>query len=203
MKKLISSLVFSLTLCLAANLGFSQQDGGAGGAGDGFGGGGGAPGSGRDPGQGGRIGGAEDIVDNRAATATGENNRTLEAPQQNQANNMNFLNALFGGNLGNQNVNQNTPLRGRGIRAPLRLGFKFDGMPLDTGLSNLNARIVRIPRFKDSKITGVLQQKTLLLVGEVASLEEASLAVRIARFEPGVDQVKSLLTVAGQPAAGQ
>lgn len=192
MKRLLCTLsiiaLFSLTADFA-----SAQAGGGGGAGGGQGEGGFTGGDGQFGAD--RISGSEGFDDIRAQTGTGENNRTLGGGQ-NQANNMNFLNALFGGNVGNQNVNQNQALRGRGIRAPFRLGFKFDGMAIDSGIKNLNSRIVRLPKFKNSKITGVLQEKTLLLVGEVATQEEASLAVRIARFEPGVDQVKSLLTVA-------
>ena len=189
MRKLVTTSLFCLAVAAMSQTGIAQDLGGGGG-----GGGGGQQGSrqveggfeGRE-----RATTREDIVDTRNETE----NITLGG-SEGAANNFNFLNTLFGGNVGNQNVNQNQAIRGRGIRAPFRLGFKFDGMPLDVGIKNLNARIVRLPKFKNSKITGVLQQKTLLLVGEVASQQEASLAVRIARFEPGVDQVKSLLTVA-------
>lgn len=193
--RILTVSIFSLAIGLMSQTGYSQGGGGGGGGGVGSGAEGGGFGGGDGAFGAGRVSGREDIQDNRSATNTGENNITLGGGQG-AANNMNFLNALFSGNAGNQNVNQNTPLKGRGIRAPLRLGFKFDGQSLDAGLKKLNARIVRIPRFKNSKITGVLRDKTLHLIGEVSSPEEASLAARIARFEPGVDQVKNLLTVA-------
>ena len=144
---------------------------------------------------GGRVSGREGIQDNRSQTNTGENNITLGGGDNAGANNMGFLQSLFSAQAAGPNVNQTQSLRGRGIRAPLRLGFKFEGQSMEVALKKLNARIVRIPRFKDSRITAVIQQKTLHLIGEVASREEASLAERIAGFEPGVDQVKNLLKV--------
>lgn len=200
MRKALSTFTFAMAMFALTSMA-SAQGGGGGGGGGGVGSGAQGGGFGGGDGQFGasRPTSRDDIAaaDTRAATGRGDNNLTLGGGQGAQ-NNMNFLNALFGGNAGNQNVNQNQALKGRGIRAPFRLGFKFDGMSVDAGLKKLNARIVRIPKFKNSKITGVLQEKTLLLVGEVATPEEVSLAVRIARFEPGVDQVKSLLTVANQ-----
>lgn len=195
MKRLIGFSVL-LTICLLSHeYSYGQTGGGTGtGGGAGLGNFQGADGTfGAD-----RVTRREDIQDNRAATNTGENNFTLGGGQAAQ-NNMSFLNALFGGGANNQANNQNTPLRGRGVRAPYRIGFKFAGASEVTGLNKLNARIVKIPKFKNSKIRGVIQDRTLLLVGEVASPEEVSLAVRIARFEPGVDQVKSLLTIAKKP----
>jgi hypothetical protein len=142
-----------------------------------------------------RVSSREDIVDSRTATNTGENNTSLGGDQAN-ANNMNFLNSLFSGaGAANQNASQNSALKGRGIRAPLRLGFQFSSTSVTTGQKALGARILRIPRFKDKKIIAVVQGKTLILNGEVGSMEEASLAGRIARFEPGIDQVKNLLKV--------
>lgn len=167
----------------------SAQGGGGGGGGQNAGGFAGADGQFG----GNRVTSPDEIQDNRAAAATGENNRALGAGQGGQ-NNMNFLNALFGGGVNNQTT-QSTPLRGRSVRAPFRLGFKFEGADLEQGLKKLNARIVRLPRFKDQEITGVLQKKTLLLIGEVSTQEEADLAGRIARFEPGVEEVKNLLSV--------
>ncbi|MEC9093749.1 MAG: BON domain-containing protein [Planctomycetota bacterium] len=190
MNRIVSVFAFLMVFCGLINLGFSQGGQGGGGDGGGFSGGDGQFG-------GGRVSGREEIQDNRAATNTGDNNTTLGGGDGGGANNMNFLNSLFGGRAANQNVNQDSAVKGRGIRAPFRLGFKFDGMSVDKGVQQLNARIVRIPKFRDSKITGVLQGKTLVLVGEVASREEASLAERIARFEPGVDQVKSQLKIVG------
>ena len=202
MRKALSIITFTMAMIAFSNLATAQVGGGGGGGGSGTGGvGAGADGGGFGGGDGqfgaSRPGSRDDIAanDSRSATNTGQNNLTL-GDGQGAANNMGFLNALFGGNAGNQNVNQNQAIKGRGIRAPLRLGFKFEGKSVDSGMKKLNARIVRLPKFKNSKITGVLQEKTLLLVGEVASPEEVALAVRIARFEPGVDQVKSLLTVA-------
>lgn len=183
--------IFCLSALLAGDTFAQGQAGGpAGGAGQGgFQGGDGQFGAER-------VTSADAFEDNRNVASSGDQNFTLGGGQA-QANNMNFLNALFGGGA-NNNVNQNTPLRGRSVRAPFRLGFKFEGATVEQGLQKLNARILRLPRFKDKNITAVLQEKTLLLVGEVASQEESALAARIAGFEPGVDQVKNLLAVAKQ-----
>ncbi len=157
------------------------------------------------PGQGGPQGGVEiarpdtaaDIVDSRGATGEGENNNTLGGGRA-AANDLNFIQALFGGNAGNNNANQNQAIRGRGVRAPFRLGFKFESLSRADGLKNLNARLVRLPRFSGQNITAILKDKKLILIGEVASEEEKNLAARVSRFEPGVDDVTNLLTVARQ-----
>lgn len=156
------------------------------------------------PGQGGPQGGVEiarpdtasDIVDSRGATGAGENNNTLGGGGP-AANDLNFIQSLLGGNAGNNNnVNQNQAIRGRGVRAPFRLGFKFESLSKADGLKNLNARLVRLPRFSGQNVTAILKDKQLILIGEVESEETKNLAARVSRFEPGVDNVTNLLTVA-------
>lgn len=159
------------------------------------------------PGQGGPQGGVEvarpdtasDIVDSRGATGSGENNNTLGGGGP-AANDLNFIQSLLGGNAGNNNVNQNQAIRGRGVRAPFRLGFKFESLSKADGLKNLNARLLRLPRFSGQNITAILKDKQLILIGEVESEEAKNLAARVSRFEPGVDDVTNLLTVARETA---
>ena len=87
------------------------------------------------------------------------------------------------------------------LRTVVRVGFEVPALPARTDVSSaLVARLENSPRIRtESPVSVVMQGRTLVLRGAVASEHDRVLAGLLARLEPGVDQVENQLSVA-QPA---
>ena len=103
--------------------------------------------------------------------------------------------AARGQNRGNQPTG---PTQSRVIRTKLSVGFQYARIPSRVATRDLEAQLAKLVADGVTKLGNVSvtsQGTTVILRGQVASPRDRDLAVRMARFEPGVDEVKSELVV--------
>ena len=84
----------------------------------------------------------------------------------------------------------------RTLRAPIRLGFVSPRISTVAIGRRLTESVTRMPAFRDSEgITVTVEGRTAVLQGVVDSQQQADLLARIARLEPGVNNVVNELQI--------
>ena len=99
----------------------------------------------------------------------------------------------------------NTGLRGQApVRTGLKVDFDYPQAPPSEAATVLAKRLQTVPGFKNQSLEVLLQERTAILRGAVATEHDRLLAEQLVRLEPGVSQVRNELQVVpnSAPAAG-
>ena len=99
----------------------------------------------------------------------------------------------FGGGFGGRGgvgQTQNNQQNNNKIRATVKLGFTYVGLPPQVRTQKVNATLARLPL--PSRLSGVrvnMNGRTALLTGTVESEDDVTLLEQLVSLEPGVDEV--------------